>query len=57
MYFVNYQTMALFNSKSLISFLRITKDPHIRNRPRKGTAKIGAMCPAHMFYTECDDGY
>uniref|UniRef100_A0A0N5AFQ4 C2H2-type domain-containing protein n=1 Tax=Syphacia muris TaxID=451379 RepID=A0A0N5AFQ4_9BILA len=35
---------------------RITKDPHIRNRPRKGTAKIGAMCPAHMFYTECDDG-
>lgn len=28
----------------------------IKNRPRKGSAKIGAMCPAHMFYTECDDG-
>ncbi|KHN86285.1 hypothetical protein Tcan_13165 [Toxocara canis] len=35
---------------------RVASDETIRNRPRKGSAKIGAMCPAHMFYTECDDG-
>ncbi|OZC11469.1 hypothetical protein X798_01327 [Onchocerca flexuosa] len=34
----------------------ISKGNSLRNRPRKGTAKIGAMCPAHLFYTECDDG-
>ncbi|VDK45431.1 unnamed protein product [Anisakis simplex] len=35
---------------------RVTNEDTIRNRPRKGSAKIGAMCPAHMFYTECEDG-
>uniref|UniRef100_A0A915BKB3 C2H2-type domain-containing protein n=1 Tax=Parascaris univalens TaxID=6257 RepID=A0A915BKB3_PARUN len=35
---------------------RVTSGDVIKNRPRKGSAKIGAMCPAHMFYTECDDG-
>uniref|UniRef100_A0A0R3RUK3 C2H2-type domain-containing protein n=1 Tax=Elaeophora elaphi TaxID=1147741 RepID=A0A0R3RUK3_9BILA len=36
--------------------IRVSKGGSLRNRPRKGTAKIGAMCPAHLFYTECDDG-
>uniref|UniRef100_A0A915PM39 C2H2-type domain-containing protein n=1 Tax=Setaria digitata TaxID=48799 RepID=A0A915PM39_9BILA len=36
--------------------IRVNKGGSLRNRPRKGTAKIGAMCPAHLFYTECDDG-
>lgn len=35
---------------------RVNKGGSLRNRPRKGTAKIGAMCPAHMFYTEREDG-
>ncbi|VDK82388.1 unnamed protein product [Litomosoides sigmodontis] len=36
--------------------IRVNKGGSLRNRPRKGTAKIGAMCPAHLFYTECEDG-